>query len=64
MIIMPSGRKRKGNSSIENYVAFKCQVMKELGLPIPSEEKQSELATRTVIGVDNFFHSIICPKYI
>lgn len=58
------GRKKKGELSGPDYVNFKCDILKQMKISLPPENEIQRLGNCTIIAIDNYFHSLMCPKVI
>lgn len=58
------GRKKKGELSGADYVKFKCDILKDMRIGLPPENEIQRLGSCSIIAIDNYFHSLMCPKIV
>ena len=59
-------RKKKKYKTINlegrEYVNFKCDILKEMHISLPSKSELDRLSNCTVVAIDNYFRSLMVKK--
>ena len=45
-----------------DYVEFKCDILEQMKIPLPSESELKRLGNCSVVAIDNFFKSLMVKK--
>lgn len=56
------GRKKKAEQTGAKYVTYKCEILKQMKIPLPSESELKRLGNCSKVAIDNYFRSLMCPK--